>query len=430
MVSTPARNAPAHWWVNQRHTFDAERAEGIMWAPKLSQNGRQQSHWETMRDVQPGDRIVHYVDGVIMAVGVAATSAFDSRRPPALGDERWEDEGRMVRVNYTTLTRPIGIDEIPAEHRTASPFNSAHKVLQGYLFPIDPEVLAYLTSTFAELTWDVPYAARYVPDEAREDAAELLRGLLGVQLWTPAGQPNTILEMGPGDVLVATGRTPSGTRVPIKWVAEALERLADEGALTISVDEVGYRSAFIGAVLRTLPGARLVGNPPTITFEPEDGEPEPEAPAAEPSGPPAGAGYEGPLNKAVSSTARAEQPKLRAKLLGAAKQASCAICDVTYPVKFVWAAHIKKRANCTEDEARDLDHIAMIACLFGCDVLYEAGLIAVNGQGRVITSPTVQDSSPLGQQLAPLRGRLVAAFTDTSRKYFEWHRTNTFLGPA
>jgi hypothetical protein len=40
--------------------------------------------------------------------------------------------------------------------------------------------------------------------------------------------------------------------VPLKWVQDALDRLADEGEVEISVESVGYRSAFIGAVLSAL----------------------------------------------------------------------------------------------------------------------------------------------------------------------------------
>lgn len=53
---------------------------------------------------------------------------------------------------------------------------------------------------------------------------------------------------------VATGKSPNGKPVEIEWVQNARNRLVDEGELEISVESVGYRSAFIGAVLATLPG--------------------------------------------------------------------------------------------------------------------------------------------------------------------------------
>lgn len=60
---------------------DAERAEGIMGRRQMRQAaGAPSPSGKTMREVRPGDRIMHYVGGSILAAGIAATSAFD---PPA-----------------------------------------------------------------------------------------------------------------------------------------------------------------------------------------------------------------------------------------------------------------------------------------------------------------------------------------------------------
>jgi hypothetical protein len=40
--------------------------------------------------------------------------------------------------------------------------------------------------------------------------------------------------------------------VPLAWIQDALDRLATDGEVEISVESVGYRSAFIGAVLGAL----------------------------------------------------------------------------------------------------------------------------------------------------------------------------------
>ena len=40
-----------------------------------------------------------------------------------------------------------------------------------------------------------------------------------------------------------------------------MDRLAADGELVVSVDSVGYRSAFIGAVLGTLPGVATESQP-------------------------------------------------------------------------------------------------------------------------------------------------------------------------
>lgn len=88
----------------------------------------------------------------------------------------------------------------------------------------------------------------------RYDARRVLEGLVGKQIRTLTGRPNTVLAVEGDMVRVATGRSPAGRLVPIEWVQDALDRLATEGEVEISVPSVGYRSAFIGAVLSALDG--------------------------------------------------------------------------------------------------------------------------------------------------------------------------------
>jgi hypothetical protein len=84
------------------------------------------------------------------------------------------------------------------------------------------------------------------------DARTILQALVGETIHTLTGRPNRVLAVEGGNVRVGTSRSPSGQLVPIVWVQEALDRLAREGEVEISVESVGYRSAFIGAVLSSL----------------------------------------------------------------------------------------------------------------------------------------------------------------------------------
>lgn len=93
----------------------------------------------------------------------------------------------------------------------------------------------------------------------RFDAVEVLTALKGQTIHTLTGRPNTILRVDGDRVFVATNKSPEGRPVPILWVQEALDRLAAEGEVRINVASVGYRSAFMGAVLSTIPGA-IVGH--------------------------------------------------------------------------------------------------------------------------------------------------------------------------
>lgn len=105
------------------------------------------------------------------------------------------------------------------------------------------------------------------------DAHDVLRKLVGSEICTITGRPNNVLEVGDTEVVVATRRSPNGTRVPVEWVQDALRRLVTDGEIEISVDSVGHRSAFIGAVLLTLPrAAALPTSPPRIRLARDESE--------------------------------------------------------------------------------------------------------------------------------------------------------------
>jgi len=103
----------------------------------------------------------------------------------------------------------------------------------------------------------------------RYDARLVLEGLVGEEIRTLTGRPNTVLAVEGDTVRVATTRSPAGQPVPIKWVQDALDRLATEGEVEISVSSVGYRSAFIGAVLSALDGTEA--SPSTMHVKRIDG---------------------------------------------------------------------------------------------------------------------------------------------------------------
>ena len=50
------------------------------------------------------------------------------------------------------------------------------------------------------------------------DTRELLQSLVGKQISTVTGRPNTVLGFDGGTVRVGTSRSPSGEPVPVEWV--------------------------------------------------------------------------------------------------------------------------------------------------------------------------------------------------------------------
>jgi hypothetical protein len=101
----------------------------------------------------------------------------------------------------------------------------------------------------------------------RPGAPGHLLTLVGREIRTVTGRPNTVLSVAATDVVVATSRSPKGNPVPIADVQAAIETLVAKGEITIDVETVGYRSAFVGAVLATLPGAVVLPTrPPTVAL--------------------------------------------------------------------------------------------------------------------------------------------------------------------
>ena len=129
------------------------------------------------------------------------------------------------------------------------------------------------------------------------------------------------------------------------------------------------------------------------------------------------------LDSVSTAIVRKEQGLLRKKLLGNSFAGRCGICGKEYPVQFLVAAHIKKRAECSDVEKADIPAIAMPMCLLGCDALYEKGYVTVVN-GQVLSAPTAHTG--LGSLLQTVSGNDCAYWNADNADYFAWHNQNTF----
>jgi hypothetical protein len=103
------------------------------------------------------------------------------------------------------------------------------------------------------------------------DARRFLASLVGKPLKTVTGRENRVLGVSGDGVMVWTTRSPAGQEVPLAWVKDAIDRIERDREIEISVASVGYRSAFIGAVLQELPGAQVIRtSPPRIRLPPNN----------------------------------------------------------------------------------------------------------------------------------------------------------------
>jgi 5-methylcytosine-specific restriction protein A len=100
------------------------------------------------------------------------------------------------------------------------------------------------------------------------DARAYLQSLTGQTISTFTGRPNEVVAVQGDEVLVRTTRNESteGDRVPIQWIQDAADDLFANGEIGINVKEASYRSAFVGAVLATLPGAKALSGPARVVL--------------------------------------------------------------------------------------------------------------------------------------------------------------------
>ena len=96
------------------------------------------------------------------------------------------------------------------------------------------------------------------------DMAAFVRGLVGQTIRTMNGSPNRVLAVGSDTALVGTTRSPDGREVDLREVQAAADRLYAYGELLIDKSIVGYRSAFVGAVLSLLPDTETEMRPRRI----------------------------------------------------------------------------------------------------------------------------------------------------------------------
>jgi hypothetical protein len=100
---------------------------------------------------------------------------------------------------------------------------------------------------------------------ARLDARNHLGSLVGKTVWTATRrQPNRILGLTSNSVIVATDKSPAGQAVPLEDVQMAFDRLAAGEEVPISVPSLGYRSAFVGAAMLSVPGATVLRGPTRV----------------------------------------------------------------------------------------------------------------------------------------------------------------------
>lgn len=134
-----------YFWVNQGQTFKLEYQFECLWAPIVDKNGRSIHHWDTMKDLNPGDIIINYSKSKVVGYCVAQNKAYNYQKPEEFkGHLNWGAEGRLCEVKYYLFEKPIEkavifnkIKDLGSS--SYSPFNTKGNVNQGYLYRITKE---------------------------------------------------------------------------------------------------------------------------------------------------------------------------------------------------------------------------------------------------------------------------------------------------
>ncbi|AIQ11233.1 McrB family protein [Paenibacillus durus] len=148
---------PNVWWVNQGSTIQAEKEEGILWAPLVNSQGRKLYHWETMKEVKQGDIILHYSNKAIRYISQVTDAAIDAPKPGSMANTNWQEEGRLVRTKYEELVPPIMLQQFNQQimrlNIIQGPLHSGGGVNQGYLFRFSRQGLQVLQALTPDVNW-------------------------------------------------------------------------------------------------------------------------------------------------------------------------------------------------------------------------------------------------------------------------------------
>lgn len=128
---------------------------------------------------------------------------------------------------------------------------------------------------------------------------------------------------------------------------------------------------------------------------------------------------EGPTDVERVTYGRSEQRALRKFLLRGRDQAECGLCGQPTDAKYLVAAHIKPRRDCTEEERRD-PNVAMLACLMGCDAAFENGDLRVFGNGAMSVAPELRSGRP--DWAASFQSAQAAVYSASNAEYFAARR--------
>ena len=136
--------------------------------------------------------------------------------------------------------------------------------------------------------------------------------------------------------------------------------------------------------------------------------------------------FSGGTDRPITGTFRREQRALRQHLIGNRKSGECGLCGRSLSSNLLVASHIKPRNECTEKERID-PSVVMLACVLGCDSLFDKGFIYIDQNGIIKVSSKSDGFPDLSQFVSAIDGQLAKAYSEKAKDYFAWHEKNIAL---
>lgn len=150
-------NAPRIWWVSQGLTIEAAAKAGVIWAPQRDKRGSIRYHWESFREVQPGDIILHYANSAVRYVSRVISRFEEAEQPSYFGTE-WQGRiGYLVKTEYYSLMPIIRIEKfnvnLLAVQPDKGPLDSFARAKQAYLLYLNAAGLRVICESQSETKW-------------------------------------------------------------------------------------------------------------------------------------------------------------------------------------------------------------------------------------------------------------------------------------
>ena len=143
--------------MNQGKTLKEELNGGFIWAPLKDKGGGVKYYWDNLQKLKIDDIVLHYSEGFLHYVSRVLKPAVQSKKPVGISNKKWQEDGRLVRVEYHELNPKISIKNISSKINKLniknSPINNVNGVKEGYLFNLANEALKIIINSQPGTKW-------------------------------------------------------------------------------------------------------------------------------------------------------------------------------------------------------------------------------------------------------------------------------------